>query len=643
MPEDRRLAAIMFTDIVGYTALMGRDEDKAFQILRKNRNIQRPIIKKYRGEWLKEMGDGILASFTTASDAVRCAGEIQAATKKAGIGLRIGIHEGEVVFEGGDVLGDGVNVASRLEEMAEEGCINISGAVYKDIKNKVGIQAEFIEEKMLKNVDEPVKVYKVCCEEIEDIKVKEESPTQPTKPSIAVLPFVNMSADPEQEYFCDGITEEIINALSHVGSIKVIARTSAFMFKGKYKDIREIGKKLDVETLLEGSVRKAGNQLRITAQLIAVSDGSHIWSDAYNRKLEDVFAIQEEISMAIVDNMRVKLLGKEKVAIVKRHTENLEAYNLYLKGNYYWQMLTAEGFSKAIKCFEQSLQKDPKYALAYIGMATVYWASSYWGNVSPNDAYPQAKKYVNKALEIDNTLAEAYSLLGAINMNYYWNWKAAERELKQALQLSPNSAFIHISYSMLLTFTEYNEEAIAEAKRAQELDPLSSWINTVSGNVYDFANQHDKAIEEYRMVISINPNYFLAHYHLGINYAAKSMIKEAVEEYKKAIDLSDGNPLVMASLAALYYNMGKQDETEKLYIILMKRTKTEYVLPLSFYLIHKARGDHDQVFEWFEQMCNEHDSFLPWMLVFPHERYRIPDQPRFNELLEKVGLKRKGN
>ena len=203
-------------------------------------------------------------------------------------------------------------MASRLQEDAQQGCINISGAVYKDIKNKAGINTKFIEEKSFKNVDEPVKVYKVCCDEVEDIKAYEEPPALHTKSSIAVLPFVNMSNDPEQEYFCDGMSEEIINALSHVESLKVIARTSAFMFKGKQEDMREIGKKLDVETLLEGSVRKAGNRLRITAQLIKVSDGSHIWSGAYNRELTDVFAIQEEISLEIVDNLKVKLIGKEK-------------------------------------------------------------------------------------------------------------------------------------------------------------------------------------------------------------------------------------------------------------------------------------------------------------------------------------------
>ena len=294
--EDRRHIAVMFTDIVGYTALMGSDEDKAFDMLKRNHTIHAMLIKKHNGKLVKEIGDGTLASFPLASEAVRCAMEIQKECKEQDIPLKIGIHEGEMVFAGSDILGDSVNIASRLQEDAQKGCINISGSVYRDIKNKAGINTKFIEEKSFKNVDEPVKIYKVISEDYEKEDKTETTKTKDSQSSIAVLPFVNMSNDPDQEYFCDGMTEEIINALSHVGSIKVIARTSAFMFKGKHKDIREIGKKLDVETLLEGSVRKAGNRLRITTQLVKVSDGSHIWSDAYNRELEDIFDLQDQIT-----------------------------------------------------------------------------------------------------------------------------------------------------------------------------------------------------------------------------------------------------------------------------------------------------------------------------------------------------------
>jgi tetratricopeptide (TPR) repeat protein len=405
--------------------------------------------------------------------------------------------------------------------------------------------------------------------------------------------------------------------------------------------MREIGKKLDVETLLEGSVRKAGNRLRITAQLVKVADGSHIWSDAYNRDLEDVFEIQEEISLAIVDNLKVKLLGKEKAAIVKRHTDNLEAYNLYLKGNYYSQMFTAEGFKKAFEYFEQSLQKDSNHSLAYVGLAYIPFISSFFGNVPPNEAYPKTKEYLKKALEIDNTLAEAYAALGLISMHYDWNWNAAEQELKQALQLNTNSAYVHLYYSWYLTHTDHHDEAIAEAKQSQELDPLSSYINAMLGNTYWFARQYDKAIEELQMTIAMNPSYFLAHFYLGHAYEGKSMIREAIREYEKAVDLSGGNPMMVSHLAYVYYELGKKEQAEKLIDSLKHRSKREYVPPMCFYLIHQVRGEQDLAFEWLERAYNEHDSFLLWILVTPFKQHSIPDEPRFNELMKKVGLIRR--
>jgi len=456
--------------------------------------------------------------------------------------------------------------------------------------------------------------------------------------SIAVLPFVNMSNDPDQEYFCDGMTEEIINALTHIEKLKVIARTSAFVFKDKYIDIREIGKELNVETLLEGSIRKADNRLRITVQLVKADDGSHLWSEKFDREQEDVFAIQDEISLAIADKLKIQLLGEEKAAIVKRNTENLEAYNLYLKGNYYCQMLTDEGFKNASGYYKRSLQLDPKYALAYVGLATVYWYSSYWGNMPPNEAYPKANEYINKALEIDNTLAEANSLLGMINFNYYWHWKKAELNFKQALRINPNSALIHIYYSFLLTCTENHEKAISEAKRAQELDPLSGYINSNVGTVYNWAGQYDRAIEACKKSISLNPNYYLAHYQLGFAYRGKSLLKEAFAEFKKAFELSEGIPLLVSVLAGFYNHIGNKDQAKKLLDNLLKRSRTEYVPATCLYLIYRNLNEPELAFKWLEQAFKDRDSFIPWFKVIPIDILRIPDEPRYKTLLKTWGL-----
>ena len=354
--------------------------------------------------------------------------------------------------------------------------------------------------------------------------------------------------------------------------------------------------------------------------------------------MEDIFDIQDEISLAIVDNLKIKLLGKEKAEIVKRYTEDLEAYNLYLKGNYYWQMLTIEGYDKAIECYEQAFKKDPHYALAYTGLASVYWHISYWGNVPPNEAYPKAKEYTKKALEIDNTLAEAHTSLGFINMNYDWNWKEAEREFKQSLQLNPNLAITHQQYSMLLTVTERHEEAISEIKRSQELDPLSSLFSTIVGNTLFYAGRFDESIEVLRKTITMDPNYFLSHCYLGKSYRVKSMLEEAIAEYEKAVNLSGGTPIVVAALAATYYEFGKKARTEKLFDSLKQKSRDEYVPQMCFYRIHKVRGDLDQAFECVKRACEEHDSFLPWFRVDPIDAHRIPDEPRFKALLKKAGL-----
>jgi TolB-like protein/Tfp pilus assembly protein PilF len=470
--------------------------------------------------------------------------------------------------------------------------------------------------------------------------------------SIAVLPFEDMSPQKDQEYFCDGITEEIINVLTHVESLKVIARTSSFAFKGKHKDMREIGKKLDVESLLEGSIRKDGNRLRITAQLIKVADGSHLWSEKFDRELKDVFDIQDEISMAIVDHLKVKLLGEVKALMVEHPTENLEAYNLYLKGNYYCHLATAKGFEKAIEYFNRALQKDTTYAQPYIGIAEVIWLSTFFGNVPPNDGYPKLEKYVNKALEISNTLAEAHYVTGLINTYYYWNWKKAELSFKQALLINPNSAYSHIYYSFLLTCTGRHEEAIREAKRAQELDPLSSYINSYVGSAYYYGRHFDRAIEECQMVISIDTNYYIARYVKASAHAEKAMVNESLgehekateeimkshEELEKAVDLSDGVPFTVALLSCSHYFIGKKDQAEKLIDSLKKRSRTEYIQPICFYSFNRFQGEQDLAFEWLEQACKEHDSYILWMKFVPNDILRIPDEPRYNTLMKKYGL-----
>jgi len=452
--------------------------------------------------------------------------------------------------------------------------------------------------------------------------------------SIVVLPFLDLSPQKDQEYFCDGMSEEIINVLAQVEELKVIARTSSFAFKGKNEDVREIGKKLNVEALLEGSIRKEGNRLRITAQLIRVSDGSHIWANNYDRELESVFEIQDELALAIADNLKVSLLGENKTSIVNRYTENLEAYNLYLLGRYNFGLMTPEGLQNSLIYFEQAIEKDPDFAQAYADMALLYSALSY-GLMPPKEAIPKAEAYANKALELDDKIARAYSLLGDINMNFHWNWEEAERMYKKAIEMNPNNAS---SYSILLSYLGRNKEALNMADQAFELDPLSGWIVFSLGWAYYHDKQYEKAIDVFESALAMDPTALMAQYYLGLTYRAKSKMEEAIETHEKLFHLSTNDVRTMAILTISYYEAGETVKADSLFESLSPRIEDEYVSPALLYLIYKSRGESELAYEWFKQAVSQRDGWVLWVIVDPFERERVPAEPRFQKLLNTIGL-----
>ncbi len=454
------------------------------------------------------------------------------------------------------------------------------------------------------------------------------SKPQPS-PSIAVLPFANLTADPEQEYFCDGMAEEIINALTHVEGLHVVARTSAFLFKDRKEDIREIGRKLNVGTLLEGSVRKAGNRLRISAQLINVANRYHLWSERYDRELTDVFAIQDEISLAVVEGLKVKLLRREKVAIVKRHTQDLDAYNLYLKGRYHWNKRYEEGLRKGLEYFQQAIAKDPDYALAYIGIADCYNVLGAHGYLPPNETYPKAKTATFKALEIDDTLAETHASLGICNLYYDWDWPAAKGRFKRAIELNPGYATAHHWYAIYLSSMGRVEEAIAEMKRAQRLDPLSLIINAATGWMFYLARQYKQAIEECRKALELDPDFTSALWTIGQAYEQQGKYEEAIAMFEKA---GTGR-----TLAHCYAVAGKRDRALKVLNELEELSKQGYVDPYDTALIYSGLGESDQAFEWLEKAYKEHDSRLLKLKVEP-ALDSLRSDPRFAALLKKMGL-----
>ncbi|MEO6218844.1 MAG: adenylate/guanylate cyclase domain-containing protein, partial [Ginsengibacter sp.] len=437
MSQSRQLAAIMFTDIVGYTSLMGDDERVAFDLLNKNRLLQKPLIEQYEGKWIKELGDGVLATFFTVTDAVNCACSIIKGCKAInGLRLRIGIHHAEVVFENNDVFGDGVNIASRLQSLAVPGGIYISESVRNNVANRKEITTVFIKEETLKHVREPIRIYEVIIDDAIPLERPIKSAETETKKvmsqkSIAVLPFINMSNDTEQEYFSDGMAEEILNSLSHLKDLKVAGRTSSFQFKGKNIDLREVGEKLGVGAVLEGSVRKQGNKLRITAQLINVQDGFHLWSEKYDRNMDDIFAIQDEIALAITENLKVILLEKEKEIITKSYTQNPEAYEFYLKGRFF---LNKRFLFQSLEQFKKAVEIDPDFAKAYGGLADAYVILGFYNFLPAKEAMPKAKRAADTALRLDNSLCEPYCSLGMYYASFEWNWDEAKNNFLKSLQ-----------------------------------------------------------------------------------------------------------------------------------------------------------------------------------------------------------------
>ena len=463
----------------------------------------------------------------------------------------------------------------------------------------------------------------------------------PAGGSIAVLPFADLSAQKDQEYFCDGLADELINRLTNIESLRVPARTSTFLFKGKEIDIQEIGKKLHVDRVLEGSLRKAGNKIRITVQLVNVTDGYPLWSEKYERDEEDIFVLQDEISLAIVDKLKLKLLGEEKEKIVKRHTEDPEAYDLYLKGIYFWNKRTPESIQKGMAHFQQALEKDHTYALAYASLADSFNTLGFWGWLAPKEAFPKARAFAEKALEIDDTLAEAHNSLGFICLHYDWNWAAAESEFKLALELNPNYAQAYAWYSHFLLSVGRLDEAIKELKKALKLDPLSIHIRTYLADWLRVAGRLEEAEEELGKVLDMDPNFGLANFYLGSMYVQKKEYEKALASFQKGVKYTGGLSWAVGWVGFAYAVLGETEKADKVLHDLLALSKERYIHLTSVGVVYLGLGNRDKVFEWYNKACEERDPFMPFLRVYQtsHENDKIlRSDPRFKELLKKIGL-----
>ena len=431
--------------------------------------------------------------------------------------------------------------------------------------------------------------------------------------SIAVLPFANLSTDASNQYFCDGLAEELINALAKLEQIRVVARTSAFSFKGKETDIREIGRKLKVSTVLEGSVRKSGNRLRITVQLINAANGYHLWSERYDTEMQDIFDVQDEITLAIVGALKLKLLGKEKSAILKHHTENPKAYLNYLKGQYYRWKTAPDEFRKCCDYFERAVNADPSFALGYFGLNSFYGYGSAWGVLPPDEGWPKAHAALTKALELDGTLAEAHLSLAAFLLVHDRNWTGAEKEIKRVLSLNPKLAEIHHLYSFYFLTVGRFDQAITEGRRALESDPLSLIYGRSLGLCLYFSRRYDEAIAQYQETLELDQNNVSVHELLGVAYERQGRRGEAIAEWQRtAVLIGDYELAARLGSACAEGDLARavRERAQRSLEHASEKGRTgEFVPAIEYARAWVSIGDSEQAFCWLEKACLERNAF----------------------------------
>jgi adenylate cyclase len=657
--EQRRLAAIMFTDMVGFSALAQRDEALALELLEEHRTLLRHIFLKHRGHEIKTIGDGFLVEFASAVAAVNCAVEVQEALARRNVDtsadrlfqVRIGIHLGDVLLRGDDIVGDGVNIAARVEPLADSGGIAVTQQVFDQVYNKIPQTLLRIGKFELKNIHRSMEVYRIVLGSKPTSAVADQrkvsspagqSSREPMK-SIAVLPFVNISSDRENEFLSDGISEDLLNALSGIEGLHVVARTSCFAFKGRSEDIRKIGDALGVDTVLEGSVRKADNKLRITAQLINVADGFRLWSQNFDREMQDVFEIQDDITRAIMAALKLRLAGRGDQPLAKLQTTSTEAYELYLKGRFFWNQ-RGIGLQKAQHYFELALIEDPDYALALTGLADTYNLLSWYGYLPPGEVVTKAIAAAQRALQLDSQLAEAHTSLG-FSRGFAWanavcrdcDWSGAEREYRRAIELNPGTVPARYWLGWLYSCVGNHAAAIEHCRQAAELDPFSPIARTFVGWMYYHAGKLHEAEQQLRKAIELDGRFVFGIWFLGRIYVAAGKRDLALEALVKAEEMSSGGAWTRCMLGHAWAVFGETAKARKILADLQDSNQYPYVRAIGVALPYLGLGDRELALTWLEKGCNDRDVWALMMKVDPiYADLRM--DTRFVALLKRMGL-----
>jgi adenylate cyclase len=668
MESTRRLVAIMFTDIVGYTAMMGSDESIAINSVTRHKKVIEQLVPKFNGDVIQFYGDGSLSVYSSATFALECAMAIQMEFQKdIAIPLRIGIHIGEVLISDGSVFGDGVNLASRIESLGQAGTILFSEDVYQKIRNNNKFSTQRLGSFEFKNVDEPMQVHALANDGfpvpqpesitgklkasstkddnvsfIDHEKAADSAKQNISSKSIAVLPFVNMSSDSEQEFFCEGISEEIINTIVQLPNLKVAGRTSSFSFKGKNAGLRLVGQTLGVSKILEGSVRKSGNRVRITAQLIEASTGYHLWAKRYDRELDDIFKIQDEISSEIAGQLKITFADAQPLPIPKEQTKNIDAYQLYLKGrSLFYQRGTS--LIEAINCFQEALEIDPSYALAYAGLADTYVMLTFHGYMPPDECWAKAIPAAQEAFKYGPDLGETHNALAVIALLHDRDLKATEMEFKLALEINPNNSQARAWYGMFyLAFTRGDFEAgIEQFRLAIENDPLSSYLHSCLALTLSTADKFEESIAPAEYAVKLDWASLIARYSLGYCYLRSGNLEKALQECIIALKMSNRHAWILHLIALIYLKMNKRDEALKIYQEMKERYQDYYLPPSNLAIVAAALGENKFALELAQTCLDIIDPYFIFIVRSLKDSEALRNIKGFDEIEERLGFSRK--
>jgi TolB-like protein/class 3 adenylate cyclase/Tfp pilus assembly protein PilF len=641
MDHTRQLAAIMFTDMVGYTALMQKNELAAIERRTRHRAVFEKAMADRGGKIIQYYGDGTLSIFSSAIHAVMAGIDMQLSFRNdPQVPLRIGIHLGDISIDDSGVYGDGVNIASRIESSAVSGSVFISDKVYDEVKNQPHVDAISMGWFELKNVSRPVEIFAIANEGLAvPERVDLKGLAARTDNRLAVLPFVNMSNCVDNEYFSDGIAEELINSLSKIGGLQMTCRTSAFSFKGKKEDVRDIGKALNVSKVLAGSVRKSGNRVRINAELVNAADGYQIWSETFDRELNDIFELQDEIAGIIANRMREQLVCKR--TDIPEHSQNIDAYQLYLKGLFFFNKATPPDYHKAIQFFEEALVLDAQYANAHAMLASCYAALAAIGNVNAAMVIEKVRTASQNAIRLNSQLPQSYLSMAMMQLYFEFQFDDAYKNINKALLISPDSSDAHYAASHYYSIINDKNRMVAEAELALRADPLSLMKNKQLGEALLYAKRLDEAERQLLKTIEMDPAWRTPLEKLGFVYQAKGNLRKSMECWDHIRMVVNQPGKGISGYVIALGLLGRKEEAYYYLNQLHQRAGEDPKIDVDSELSngYAALGDMDKAFHYLHSCYEKRAGSIMFCLRYPLNLLFNEDE-RYWQLLEKMHLRK---